>query len=133
MEEKKKEVVARVATPPAPPKELKSKGTRLPDDWQPSADDLAYGAQKGLLPHEIARATEKFKFWAASASGPNSIKRNWSMAYRNWLLSDAEKLGRKAPAPSAAVEAVPQFQTDEEHQAWWNDRHRRLAAAAGGK
>lgn len=72
-----------------------SKGTRIPDDWQP---DIDYAKSKGLRPEEIKREAEKFKnYWSARA-GSQGVKLDWTATWRNWVLSCAEKLGRKSIA-----------------------------------
>jgi hypothetical protein len=64
------------------------RATRLPDDWQPTIDDLAKARE--ILPAEaVPIELEKFRdHWLARA-GPHAVKANWSAAWRNWC--------RKAP------------------------------------
>lgn len=66
-----------------------AKATRLPDDWQPSIDDLAFA--KSVLPAERVRIeTEKFRdYWHARA-GPGALKRSWPATWRNWCRKAAE-------------------------------------------
>ena len=72
-----------------------TKGTRIPDDWKA---DFDYAKSKGLKNEEIQREAEKFKnYWSARA-GAQGIKLDWAATWRNWVLSAAEKLGRRSVA-----------------------------------
>jgi hypothetical protein len=43
-----------------------SRGTRLPDDWQPSERDIAYALDRGMTRDRIAVEAEKFQnYWCA--------------------------------------------------------------------
>lgn len=72
------------------------KGHRLPDDWEPKplTADLAE-AVKAWPSGAIERELAKFRDWAASANGPNALKKDWDAAWRNWLRK-AEEDGRYA-------------------------------------
>jgi hypothetical protein len=58
----------------------------LSEDWKPSPEDEAY-ASKGLTAEAIGVEAEKFRNHWISAAGPNSVKRDWSAAWRNWCLN----------------------------------------------
>jgi hypothetical protein len=61
-------------------------GTRLPDDWEPKPLTEPLESTVAAWPvGAIERELAKFRDWAASANGPNALKKNWDAAWRNWL------------------------------------------------
>lgn len=77
----------------------------LPENWKPGDDDLKKIAELGLVPAEITRELEKFT---------NHARQNdrrcvdWGMAFRNWSINAAERLGRKPrDKPGATFPAMP--------------------------
>ena len=74
------------------------KGHRLSDAWtpkplpEPLASDVA-AWPAGAIERELAR----FRDWAASATGPNAVKKDWDAAWRNWLRK-AQDEGRHGTA-----------------------------------
>lgn len=83
-----------------PPKEINSnppthtpeitkparKGTRLSADWQPKPlTPAAANAVDGWPAGAIERELSRFRDWAASANGPNAVKKDWDAAWRQWL------------------------------------------------
>jgi hypothetical protein len=75
------------------------RGTRLPVDWEPSAADLAYAADR-LSPHRVSIEVERFRnFWTAK-SGAGAAKKDWPATWRNWVLSASERYGHGGnPSP----------------------------------
>lgn len=62
----------------------KTNGTRLSDDWQPSAEDQAYASSQGYAEPDIQRIAESFRdYWIAQA-GAKGIKRDWAATWRTW-------------------------------------------------
>ena len=71
------------------------RATRLPHDWQPSPDLVAYARQGGLDPQ---RTAEDFRdFWHAK-SGRDATKLDWPATWRRWCRTEAD---RRAPARHA--------------------------------
>lgn len=60
------------------------RGHRLPADWSPSADDLAYCEQQrpDLDPRTVA---ESFRDHWHAESGQRASKRDWAAAWRTWV------------------------------------------------
>jgi uncharacterized protein YdaU (DUF1376 family) len=57
-----------------------TRGTRLAEDWKPSAEDRAFAADLGLDPDQTA---DEFRdFWTA-LPGARGRKLNWSKTFRN--------------------------------------------------
>jgi 5-methylcytosine-specific restriction endonuclease McrA len=81
------------------------KGTRLPADWQPEPMTGDTGAVVAVWPPgAIDRELARFRDWAASATGSNSIKSDWQAAWRNWVrrANDEGRYGR----PSNTIRAA---------------------------
>jgi hypothetical protein len=72
------------------------RGHRLPDDWRPSAADIAYAEEHGLDPDRVA---ETFRNHWHSKAGKDARKISWSATWRNWCLED-EARGRNLAGPN---------------------------------
>ena len=71
------------------PRARATKGSRLPDDWLPSLDDLTF-ARTLLVAERVQLETEKFRdYWHARA-GPGAVKTRWSATWRNWCRKASE-------------------------------------------
>lgn len=76
-----------------PPDKPPKRGTRLPEDWQPNPDDIAF-AQPHLTGHEIANEAARFRdYWIAKA-GSGGVKLDWSAVWRNWIRSNCDRTRR---------------------------------------
>jgi hypothetical protein len=58
-------------------------------DWQQSAEDLQFAADRGWLPAEIADIVLKFKNKILETGRRSS---NWSLAWRNWVIDERRPL-----------------------------------------
>lgn len=68
-------------------------GTRLPDDWSPSAADIEF-CQTERPDLEVAITAARFKdYWI---SKPDGLKLNWSATWRNWVRNEKAGQTRKA-------------------------------------
>jgi len=72
----------------------RKRGTRLPDDWQPSPDRIAWC--KSECPQVDGRTeTEKFcNYWHAKA-GQGATKLDWDLTWVNWILTARDRYGGK--------------------------------------
>lgn len=88
--------------PEDPPKEPKpSIGTRLPDDWEPSATAIAWAASE--FPHvDAKRATEEFRDYWHALPGPKGRKLDWEKTWKNRIRDVASRPGPRAPPMSIA-------------------------------
>lgn len=71
---------------PPPTKKPRVVAHRLPEDWEPS--ELTGETGKAVAkwpPGALERELERFRDWAASASGANARKVDWQAAWRNWV------------------------------------------------
>lgn len=68
----------------------RAKGSRLPADWQPTADELAFAEGLGL----DGRATaDNFRdYWLSRSSG--ALKLDWHAAFHVWCRKEAGGTGR---------------------------------------
>lgn len=63
------------------------RGSRIPEDWQPSESDIAFCRTKrpDLDPTEMA---EKFRDHWLGEPGAKGRKTNWSATWRNWVRNE---------------------------------------------
>lgn len=80
----------------ATPSETKNgtRGSRLPTNWQPSADECTFAAQCGLDPIGIA---DRFRDYWLAKPGAGGVKLDWPATWRNWCRSEMERKQRFAP------------------------------------
>lgn len=74
----------------------RKRATRLPEDWQPSAGDVAFAEKEGLTPDEISRECSKFRDYWHGLGGQRGTKRDWPATWRNWIRRGADDR-RNAP------------------------------------
>ncbi len=85
----------------------RKRGTRLPEDWQPSESDRAFARKQGLNEEDIDREAQKFFNHWTSKTGAGATKRDWHRTWQNWILSDLTRRScrpgssRRGPASSA--------------------------------
>lgn len=69
------------------PKVEKQRGSRLPADWQPSDEDIAY-CQKERPDLQWQRVAENFRdYWLAQA-GTKATKLNWALVWKTWVRNE---------------------------------------------
>ncbi|MBX3653221.1 MAG: DUF1376 domain-containing protein [Ramlibacter sp.] len=87
-----------------------SRGARLADDWEPTAEDIAF-CRKERPDLSPARVGEQFRdFWIAKA-GKDGTKLDWAATWRNWVRSQRVTPGLQPeegsdPDSRSAVEAA---------------------------
>jgi hypothetical protein len=66
------------------------KATRLPEDWMPSKEDLAFMAKErpDLNPEHVIFS---FKAYWLEKKGRDAEKRDWSRAFKNWVLRENQR------------------------------------------
>jgi len=85
-------------------------GSRLPEDWQPSAATIERFRRRERV--DALGSLERFRNHWLAASGRNATKRDWDRAFVNWVLDDIARgrVTKLPPAewePSAASETPP--------------------------
>lgn len=88
----------------------RKRGSRLPDDWHPGPDLIAYAEGLGLI---ASRQAEDFREYWHNATGQRGSKLDWNAAFRTWCRKSADwnQTGRTAPGN---VVALPRRMTPQE-------------------
>jgi Helix-turn-helix domain/DnaT DNA-binding domain len=76
-------------------------GSRLPEDWQPSAATIERFRRRERV--DALGSLERFRNHWLAASGRNATKRDWDRALVNWVLDDIAR-GRAVKLPPAEWE-----------------------------
>lgn len=64
----------------------KERGTRLPLDWQPTSDNLAYAKKHGLGGEELRDEIESFRCYWHGVPGSRGMKLDWDKTWINSVL-----------------------------------------------
>ncbi|PDQ34974.1 MAG: hypothetical protein B5766_08265 [Candidatus Lumbricidophila eiseniae] len=86
-----------------------ARGARIPDDFTITDQMRAWAAERcpGV---DIDLATEKFVNYWQARPGKNGTKLDWFATWRNWLLSDFERLSaQRGPLPPKVTAAERAF------------------------
>lgn len=90
------------ASKPADPEKPKTKppkasrGTRLPEDWEPSEADVDAARKQGLTDEEISRATIEFRnYWCARTR--DATKLSWHRTWENRVCDIGDRKRRYGP------------------------------------
>jgi uncharacterized protein YdaU (DUF1376 family) len=79
-------------------KQPQSRGTRLPADWKPSDDQMAFCKAERPDLHPVATGDRFRDYWIAQP-GTKGVKLDWDATWRNWVR--AEKAGGAKSANSS--------------------------------
>jgi hypothetical protein len=86
----------------------RKRGTRLPDDWKPTTEDIEWQRSKQIPDVLARREFEKFgNYWRAK-SGADAAKLDWSLTWHTWLLNAQERAGSGRDAETHARIAARQ-------------------------
>ena len=77
-----------------------TKGSRLPDDWSPTPEDVSFAEGRGLNAEALEREAVRFRNYWTSKSGRDATKTNWHRTWQNWILND---YGRRRDPPSDPI------------------------------
>lgn len=69
-------------------KEMGAAGTRLPPDWEPTPDLIAYCRRQGIDP---SKAVEEFVNYWLTVPGKAGMKLDWGPAFKNRCMQLAER------------------------------------------
>jgi len=93
------------------------RASRLPPDWSPSPDDIAFAGSVGLANGKAEAEAAKFRdFWTAK-SGKDATKLDWSATWRNWVRRAADEAPRQA-SHSASTEPEWRREQRERNEAF---------------
>lgn len=77
----------------APPDRPPKRGTRLPEDWEPTPEDFQFALAQSLTPEDVNREAAKFRnYWCSRSSG--ATKLNWHRTWQNWAIESGERARR---------------------------------------
>ncbi len=100
--------------------------SRLPADFEASAEDRAFGAAEGLSDVEIARAIDDLRLWAAEAVGAKALRADWHATLRRFMRRDADAKrasGRPGTPAASALADIPSsihvMRDSPQGEAWW--------------
>ena len=103
-------------TTPASKTSGKTRGTRIPEDWQPSPALVAWTREHAPAAATNAEVSRFLDYWRA-IPGARGRKTDWAATWRNWARraqEDHDARQRRAPAPGARGGST----TDERVAAW---------------
>lgn len=93
-------------SPPDPPKPTPTpenitthtRGSRLPEGWEPDADGWSYAIEHLGSPQLAHAEADKFRDYWRAVPGAKGRKSDWPATWRNWTRRASENLPRKANA-----------------------------------
>ncbi len=89
---------SRLQTPDSTTSErARARGTRLPPDWSPDPDGLAFAEQQGLRNGRAQAELARFRDYWTAQPGQKGVKADWTATWRNWVRRAAES-GATKPA-----------------------------------
>lgn len=68
----------------APPTTVARRGTRLPVDWMPSAEDIAF-CRTHRSDLDPSRVADEFRDWWIAKAGSGGVKLDWHATWRTWV------------------------------------------------
>lgn len=91
-EEEKKERVALTAAQPAPPSPKNSRGSSIPENWEPNDKHFEFALSNSLSPDWIrARAVDMREWAMANRNRSVARKADWDLTFSGWIRRDFEK------------------------------------------
>ena len=63
----------------------KSQGSRLPQGWSPTPEDIAFAQREGFTDDEIASIADDFTDYWIATPGSRGRKVDWSATWRTWI------------------------------------------------
>lgn len=83
-----------------------ARGSRLPDDWQPSEEAVAWAGRE--LPQiDHTQETEKFRDYWRAKPGKDGRKSDWMATWRNWMRNARQcAAGARASPPPSLMETI---------------------------
>jgi len=86
------------------------KGTRLPVDWEPRPEDIAFGIQRGFSASDLAELTAEFRDYWNGVPGARGRKVDWDGTFRNRIRDSAVK---RTTAPKEKTNVVRNYWADQ--------------------
>jgi len=90
--------------------------TRLPNDWNPSNEDIEFANQTGV---DWVKNAEIFRDYWVAMPGVKGRKANWPATWRNWIRRASEQKVRPSQSKETAIEMgrrlIMEFENDEQN------------------
>ena len=74
-------------------------GTRLPEDWKPNEEEIAYALTLGFTQPEIDDIAFEFRNYWTNGAGRTKTHVNWTMAWQVWCRRNRDHPGGSHAAP----------------------------------
>ncbi len=94
---------------------VRSQGSRLPPDWQPTLDQIAYCKQQGYPDTAVAMMAQDFVDYWVAKTGPNATKMDWSRTWQRWCRNQFDKPGNRVQGPSGTNRKQDRFDVNNPH------------------
>ena len=92
-------------------KRTATRGTRLPADWKPNAELVAWSkAERPDL--DLRKVFEEFKDYWSSVAGSGGVKLNWDATWRNWVRKQTTAKTSFAQQASDVVRSTVPYAQD---------------------
>lgn len=91
----------------------KARGCRLPPDWDPGPEGMAFAAAAGLVNGRAASELARFRDYWAAATGAAATKADWPATWRNWVRRAADSPQRGRPSPTAHEPPEPAWRREQ--------------------
>ena len=73
------------------------RGSRIPDNWEPSVEERVFASSLGFSSDEINVMASEFRDYWKAQPGHRGCKLDWGATWRNWARRDARKRGLTPP------------------------------------
>ena len=109
------------SAPNTPPRKPKQVPTRLTPTSELSIDGLDYAKRRGFSPAEAKLIFEKMRNWSMSSA--KGLKLDWHATYCNFVIGEAEKIGRTAPVEAHGADPPLGYRVKAGSDEWhtWNN------------
>jgi hypothetical protein len=78
------------------PPRNRASGSRLPDDWVPSEEEISFAMSEGHDLASASREADKFKNYWIAKTGKDATKMDWTATWKNWIWRSSNQ-GRTPP------------------------------------
>jgi biotin operon repressor len=79
--------------PPSPSGKTPPRGSRLPEDWTPTDEQIAYARQKGMTDEQIERTAADFADYWIAKPGKDGRKADWNRTWQRWVRTEIDRRG----------------------------------------
>jgi len=83
--EPRKQLGSPQAAPPSKTVNGSLRGSRIPENWSPSGEQILFAEQQGLPPPRIEAEAAKFRDHWIAQPGQRGVKLDWDATWRNWV------------------------------------------------